>query len=70
MPVLGTGPDVAAARADREENHDPGGEVNDGLDGSDAIREMPTRAYPCRTVLMATACLWALFGVVVLPLLR
>ena len=25
MPVLRTGPDVAAARADREENHDPGG---------------------------------------------
>ena len=26
MPVLRTGPDVAAARADREENHDPGGQ--------------------------------------------
>jgi hypothetical protein len=25
MPILRTGPDVAAARADREENHDPGG---------------------------------------------
>ena len=24
MPALRTGPDVAAARADREENHDPG----------------------------------------------
>ena len=28
MPVLRTGPDVAAARADREENHDPGARHN------------------------------------------
>src|SRR4051794_11313707 len=30
MPVLRTGPDVAAARADREENHDPGGRRKQG----------------------------------------
>ena len=39
MPVLRTEPDVAAARADREENHDPGGNVNGSLDGEVAIRE-------------------------------
>jgi hypothetical protein len=51
MPVLRTGPDVAAARADREENHDPGGQrkrqvltrelrlENEGA----AIRERPPR---------------------------
>jgi hypothetical protein len=27
MPVLRTEPDVAAACADREENHDPGGDI-------------------------------------------
>ena len=39
MPALRTGPDVAAARADREENHDPGGRVKGGLDKGAAIRE-------------------------------
>ena len=39
MPVLRTEPDVAAARADREENHDPGGNVNGSLDEGAAIRE-------------------------------
>jgi hypothetical protein len=34
------------------------------------LARIPTRAYLCRTVLMATSSLWALFGVVVLLLLR
>jgi hypothetical protein len=39
MPVLRTGPDVAADRADREENHDPADNVNGDLDKGAAIRE-------------------------------
>jgi hypothetical protein len=39
-PRFGTGPDVAAAPADRGENRDPGGQ-HSGLDGQAAIRERP-----------------------------
>jgi hypothetical protein len=34
------------------------------------ISRLPTRAYLSRTVLMATASMWALIGVVVLLFLR
>jgi hypothetical protein len=34
------------------------------------IAQLPTRAYFCRTLLMATASIWALIGVVVLLLMR
>jgi hypothetical protein len=51
-PAPRTGPDAAAADADREENHDPEAATADltggGLDGGGAIREHPAR---CKKIL-------------------
>ena len=34
------------------------------------LARLPTRAYLCRTVFMATASMWALIGVVILLTMR